>query len=413
MNVAAVQETDWIENLPLQTHHILELLSKKGHVVTVVDFPAKWTSGRRGSAVSNLKTKTLLGVHRIYPDARVRLVRPGFVRLKGIDRLSAQLTQFLSIFRVMRDSDIVILYGVPTNGWQTIVSSKLLNKPVVFHSYDVLHEMTNHEMFRVITWALEGWVYRRVDHAMTISVALADYLRRLGTDTSRIKLVFPGVDTTRFSATVSGRTVRERFGLEEDAKVVLYSGWLYEFSGVDTVLRDFKMIMEKEPRARLLICGEGPLLNELRKYAAESGIEKWVKIVGRQPHRMMPEIIAASTVCINPYKPDIRAHYAFPSKVLEYLASGKPIVMSSFPGSNRVFPTESGVTITSPDNFSAALAGVLADERSLRSNGAKARNYAEEHFSFDLVVSQVEGVLSEVINSHLGRKSKSVRGMLK
>src|ERR1700758_4579542 len=222
MNILVVQETDWIQNLPLQTHHIMEYLSKKGHTVRVVDYEARW---QHGDILQSTKSKTIPNVRRTDSESSVRLLRPGMLRVPGIGRLSSLGSQFKVIFEQMaRWCDVVVLYSVPTNGVQAILSSKLLSKPVVFHAFDVLHRMTGYNLLRAPTWTLERFVYRRVNKMIVISASLGNYMRQIGVHAEDITLLPPAVDTRKFNPSVEGSTSRKQLGIRIDEKVILFSG---------------------------------------------------------------------------------------------------------------------------------------------------------------------------------------------
>ncbi|HEX9430227.1 MAG TPA: hypothetical protein VF944_07585, partial [Candidatus Bathyarchaeia archaeon] len=68
-----VQETDWLHNLPLQSHHIMEALSLRGHQVKVVDFPARNQSRR---VMDLIRPRTFLHAYRTDPQSSIQLLRP-------------------------------------------------------------------------------------------------------------------------------------------------------------------------------------------------------------------------------------------------------------------------------------------------------------------------------------------------
>jgi glycosyltransferase involved in cell wall biosynthesis len=397
MNILVVQETDWIQNLPLQTHHIMEYLSKKGHTVRVVDYEARW---QHGDILQSTKSKTIPNVHRTDSESSVSLLRPGMLRVPGIGRLSSLGSQFRVIFEQMaRWCDVVVLYSVPTNGVQAILSSKLLSKPVVFHAFDVLHRMTGYNLLRAPTWTLERFVYQRVNKMIVISASLGKYMRQIGVHAEDITLLPPAVDTRKFNPSVEGSTSRKQLGIRIDEKVILFSGFLYEFSGVDLVLRSIKDMREVVPNVRLVICGEGPLQNKLTQMRREQGVENYVSILGRRPFEQMPSIVAAADVCINPYLEDVRSTFAFPSKIAEYMAAGKPVVATDLPGTESILGSGSGAILVPVEQFVDSLKTVLKDDEQRRTLGAKCREYSEAMFSIESVSKRFENVLSEAIIS--------------
>src|SRR5260370_26282070 len=188
LRLLVVQETDWIDNLPLQTQHIMEFLARDGHETLVIDFEHRWKSQ---DLRKSLKTREYPGMQRRDSKDSVRLIRPGMVKLPGVARLSSFASQFKTIFEQLEWCDVVVLYSVPTNGVQTVISSMLRSKPIVFHSFDVLHRMTGHELFRAPTWTLERFVYPRAKKVVVISAALGNYMKKIGVNDQDILLLPP------------------------------------------------------------------------------------------------------------------------------------------------------------------------------------------------------------------------------
>ncbi len=395
MKILVVQETDWIQNLPLQTHHIIEFLSRKGHDVRVVDFEARW---KPQDITRSVKCRVFLNIHRTDLESSVCLIRPGMVKVPWVARMSALASQFKVIFEQMKWCDVVVLYSVPTNGVQTIVSSKLLSKPVVFHSFDVLHRMTGHSLLRAPTWTLERFVYRRADKVIVISEALAKYMQEIGVPQGGIVLLPPAVDTRRFNPSLRNGRFRKSLGIGDDDKIILFSGWLYEFSGVDLVLASLKELRKDVPNVRLVVCGDGPLLEKLVQMRRELGVQEHVDLLGRRPFEQMPSIIASADVCINPYLPEVRSNFAFPSKIAEYMASGRAVVSTDLPGTKSILGNESGAVLVPPQQFVQSLRTILADSELAKRQGEKCREFCENHFSLESISQKFEDVLSQTIS---------------
>ena len=279
MRILVVQETDWLNGLPLQSHHIMEYLASRGHEVTIVDYEARW---RRQDGCQHFTKRVFPAISRTGSGSSVRLIRPGMIKAPGVARLTSAPGQFRSIFEQMaRHCDVVVLYSVPTNGFQTLLSSRILGRPVLFHSFDVLHRMTGHRSLVAPTWTFERFVYRRVDKIVVISTALRDYMKSIGVRENNIALVPPAVDTNRFHPSVSGDRFRKSIGLSIYDTVVLFSGWLYEFSGLDMVIQSLMQLIDEIPQLKLVVCGDGPQLDELQRLRNRLELKDQVKILGR------------------------------------------------------------------------------------------------------------------------------------
>ena len=107
-----------------------------------------------------------------------------------------------------------------------------------------------------------------------------------------------------------------------DQKTILYAGTIQPFAGINDFVDAF--VKTSNPNYRLIICGAG---------SSEAYIQQKVKedsriiFKGRQPHQYVIQLQRAATLVVNPRKPDEEiTRYSFPSKTIEYLASGTPMM---------------------------------------------------------------------------------------
>lgn len=112
--------------------------------------------------------------------------------------------------------------------------------------------------------------------------------------------------------------------------IIMYSGHLSNITGVDIFLNMIKQNKRKD--VEFVISGKGPLecdVKELTKYDSR------VKFIGYLPDAEYYKILNSAHVLINPRNMEYPQNQNnFPSKVLEYLATGRPIISTKFPGYN-------------------------------------------------------------------------------
>ncbi len=86
----------------------------------------------------------------------------------------------------------------------------------------------------------------------------------------------------------SRKSIRERWNIPEEAFVIGYVGRLSREKGVDRLVRAFAELAsdepDREPRARLLIIGDGPIREELTSLTEELGLTQHVHFAGAQPN---------------------------------------------------------------------------------------------------------------------------------
>jgi glycosyltransferase involved in cell wall biosynthesis len=79
-------------------------------------------------------------------------------------------------------------------------------------------------------------------------------------------------------------------------------------------------------RATLTLVGDGPERSELAAAFSERGMSDRVEFTGHVEHRLVPALIAAADICIDPAPCSELNHRSTMIKVTEYLAAGRPVV---------------------------------------------------------------------------------------
>ena len=113
---------------------------------------------------------------------------------------------------------------------------------------------------------------------------------------------------------------------EEAAPVFLYTGTLEPGLGIAEMLKAFQQMPEYELR----ICGQGTMKSEIEAYAAKCSNIHYLGFVSQQEALALQ---ASATALLNPRQPDkLFTRYSFPSKTLEYMRSGKPVLCCKLEG---------------------------------------------------------------------------------
>jgi len=112
------------------------------------------------------------------------------------------------------------------------------------------------------------------------------------------------------------------------SKIILYTGTFSEQSGIEHLLNAFASI--DNPNYRLWICGEGKYKMEIINH---STLDHRIKYFGQIPFIEVLKLQKQATVLVNPRTSEGEfTKYSFPSKTMEYLASGTPCIMNRLPG---------------------------------------------------------------------------------
>ena len=114
----------------------------------------------------------------------------------------------------------------------------------------------------------------------------------------------------------------------EDKKIILYTGTLHEKFGVMNLVRAFRTIDSEN--YELIICGVGDSEEAIKAAAKE---DSRIHFLGKLPREQVLELQSKATVLVNPRQNNEEfTKYSFPSKTMEYLSSGVPLVAYKLDG---------------------------------------------------------------------------------
>ena len=163
---------------------------------------------------------------------------------------------------------------------------------------------------------------------------------------------------------------------EKNEKSVFYSGSMNIKYGIGVLLDAFAKI--EDPDMKLILCGLGDA-EELIKQRAEN--DPRIKFLGKVAHEKALELQQQATVLVNPRQNNEEfTKYSFPSKTMEYLASGTPVVAYKLDG----IPDEYDQYINyAPDDSPETLASTIQRICEMSDNdraemGKRARNFVLE-----------------------------------
>ncbi len=158
--------------------------------------------------------------------------------------------------------------------------------------------------------------------------------------TERLRMVVEKEFDLEFSDHViwsSGVAAKKfRFALQQESPGnrqskfrLFYHGSLSPDRGLDVVIKACaELEKEHTGQIELVILGGGPELERLSKLVLETGCEKVVDLVGLVPYEEIPKWIASADCCICPLPDLLQWRVSSPLKVLEYMASAKPLILT-------------------------------------------------------------------------------------
>lgn len=233
-----------------------------------------------------------------------------------------------------------------------------------------------------LTRALENHVVARADAVVTICAGLRDDLVSRGVAPERIALSPNGVDLSLFgSPPPPDPALAAELGLGT-GPVIGFIGSFYDYEGLDVLIDAMPLLLAREPGARLILVGGGPMDAALRARAAASPAAGAIHFTGRVPHAEVERWYALMDIMAYPRKASRLTELVTPLKPLEAMAQGKLVAASSVGGHRELIADGVTGTLFAPDDpaaCAAALAAVAAARDRWESQRETARAHVRTH----------------------------------
>jgi glycosyltransferase involved in cell wall biosynthesis len=353
------------------TERQLALLSR---TLRGLDVSVEVVTTRRSPDVPGREVVDGIPVHRL-----------SFPRVRGLASLGAAIHLAAFLLRWAGRYDAVHVHTLSYLAVAATGIGRLLGKPVVLKAvgwWELERGVLDPRRRRSPLVRLLLLVLRRAQTWVAVSRALEEAMRRAAVPTARIRYLPNGVDTVRFRP--GERDVARRLlGMAPDCPRVVFVGRLDPVKALPTLLRAWRTVVEKEPRALLDIVGDGTTQADLEALVKTLGLEAAVLFHGRRDD-VLPYLRAADC-------------FVLPSSVeglsntlLEAMAVGLAVVATRVSGTEDVVEPGASGFLVSPgdeDDLSRQILTVLGDPQLAARMGARARQRVEEALSIDRVAA--------------------------
>jgi glycosyltransferase involved in cell wall biosynthesis len=208
---------------------------------------------------------------------------------------------------------------------------------------------------------------------------------------------YPPLDIAHFSNRAPDPDLRKRLRITQTDSVITYMGSFFYFSGLPEVIKRFAELVPQGSATKLLLIGGGEQEKELRKLVVDLGISEHVVFTGFVSYDDLPEYLALSTVAINPLEISQVASIAFPNKVLQYLATGIPVVSTRLEGLLSAIDGIEGLTWAESPTMVLEIAFEVARAGGTKANKTESLKALAELFSPEAALASMEQTLDTAI----------------
>jgi lipopolysaccharide/colanic/teichoic acid biosynthesis glycosyltransferase/glycosyltransferase involved in cell wall biosynthesis len=216
----------------------------------------------------------------------------------------------------------------------------------------------------------------------------------------KVNWISNGVDINRFSVETDSDSIRRRYGLSPNDKVIGFVGRLVKEKGIINLFEAVQHIVTLVPDVKLLIVGDREESDRdkhvqkiLTGMVNQGGLSSRILFTGFIEN--IPEVLSAMDIFVLPsYREGL------PISVLEAMASGKPVIATNIRGCREeVIPGQTGLLVPINDSRSLAdaIVRLLSDEELALEMGLKGRKRVEELFDEEFTIEKQLQAYQEII----------------
>jgi glycosyltransferase involved in cell wall biosynthesis len=222
-------------------------------------------------------------------------------------------------------------------------------------------------------------------------------------------VVWPAYEPDLFRPANADMSLRHELGVENDEQIVVYAGNTHPANAeeVRALYLAVGLVNERGRRLRFIRLGvdDPGFLSTVASEALRYEVR-----VPYVPRPAIPRYFALANVLVQPGRPNAFNDYRFPSKVPEFLAMGKPVIL---PATNIGLELKEGdeamlLRRGDPLELAHVIGKVLGDPDLQQRLGSGARRFAETRLSWDRGAEAVASLYADVLASRHRRSAEII-----
>ena len=233
---------------------------------------------------------------------------------------------YVSALHLRNRYSLIHVHNMPDLLVFSALLPKMMSVPIILDIHDPMPEL-----FGSIFTGKAGKDFRRLlileeklgfwfaDQLITVHKGMFELLTNRGVDPTRLEIIHNLPDPTVFGKPKVTRTNRDHFTL-------VYAGTVSPRHRLDLVIQALSKLKDEMPDLRFKIIGDGPDIPRLKSLAKENSIEEKVDFQGVVSMVKVPTLLGQCDVAIASYSDDAFGNLVFPTKAVEALMVGLPVL---------------------------------------------------------------------------------------
>lgn len=260
---------------------------------------------------------------------------------------------------------------------------------------------------KLLTLPMRWWVnrnYKQADGVITTRPSIIpDFARDKGL------YLYWGANEKKFNKDLRNTDISRSLTDELDLRdkfTVIFVGSFRIWQGVSEIPEILERTTKLIPSVHLLLIGKGELTSQILTELKHRGLNEHFTYLGTQPHNLIPYYMAISDVGLAPfnddYYPPLKEFGFFwaPSKIMEYLASGLPVVTADYDTLENILGGGERGSLIPPGDLQGYAEALhrLYNEESLRNKmSERAREYIVQKQSWRKHCSEIYRLFTKIL----------------
>jgi colanic acid biosynthesis glycosyl transferase WcaI len=252
--------------------------------------------------------------------------------------------------------------------------------------------------------SLEHLAYKLADHIVVISSAFATYIQSVGVEASKITEIPNWADVETIRPARQDQAVRNRLGAGPGDFLVVYAGNMGAKQDLLNVVAAANVLRE-DKHVKVALIGDGQERLRIAENIETMRLDN-IRLLPLQARDEFSKVLtAADALIINQATGVVDS--VLPSKLLSYMAAGRPVVAAAHPDSTTAeLVRRSGCGVVVDPGRPEALAAQLRSMASLNGEsetlamiGSRGRAYVERNFERNAILNRWDVLLAGVVAS--------------
>jgi len=192
----------------------------------------------------------------------------------------------------------------------------------------LIGKTNTNKLIHSLIWNIDLYLCKKADKIIVLNRGIKERVLLRGVEDSKVILIPNGAHLDLFEADKYTDIYPESIVRDNNNQfIVTYAGNHSIVYAIEDIIRAAKKLQEDYPEIKFVLVGDGYHKKTLQEIAEKENITN-LQFYPPQPRNSIPEILFSSNLCLLTCKEEEYMKWSFGNKILDYMSSGRPLVLS-------------------------------------------------------------------------------------